>query len=62
MTAIRRRVRLGLCPQDDILFPLLTVREHLTAVAAMQDVSASEAAAAVEQRAEEVGLGVHGRG
>ncbi|WIA18353.1 hypothetical protein OEZ85_009818 [Tetradesmus obliquus] len=52
--AVRRS--LGIVPQVDILWPSLTVREHLQLYAVTKGVAWSEAAAAAEAAAAEVGL------
>ena len=50
------RKNLGVCPQHDILFPMLTVEEHLTMFAALKGVPASELKAEVEKMVQSVGL------
>jgi len=47
---------LGVCPQHDILYPDLTVWEHLDMYASFKGVSRSEKKAAVEKMIVEVGL------
>jgi ABC-type multidrug transport system ATPase subunit len=53
MDAIRRS--LGVCPQFDILWPDITVREHLHLYAAIKGYARSQASAAAEATAREVG-------
>jgi ABC-type multidrug transport system ATPase subunit len=53
MAAIRRSV--GIVPQVDILWPNLTVKEHLQLYAVTKGVAWSEAAAVAKAAAEEVG-------
>ncbi|CAE7902215.1 ABCA1 [Symbiodinium sp. KB8] len=50
-----RRI-LGVCPQHDVLWPELTVAEHLTFFAAAKGVPPKEVAAAVDDTIKEVGL------
>ena len=47
---------LGLCPQHDVLWPLLTVRDHLELYAALKGVPASHVESEAERMASEVGL------
>jgi len=47
---------LGVCPQHDVLWPELTVAEHLTFFAAAKGVEPSKVAGAVEETIKEVGL------
>ena len=54
MQAIRHE--LGVCPQHDILFPELTVRQHLAMFASFKGVPPSEVDAAAERMIAEVGL------
>jgi ABC-type multidrug transport system ATPase subunit len=54
MAAIRHS--LGVCPQHDVLFPDLTVEEHLTLFAAFKGVPAREIPSEVESMIREVGL------
>jgi len=58
-----QRVRsfMGVCPQHDILYPDLTVREHLSMYAAFKGVPAGpERDRAVEEMIDRVGLGLNG--
>ena len=50
------RKHLGVCPQHDILYPLLTVEEHLSLFAAFKGTPRSEVAAEVEDMIQSVGL------
>ena len=50
------RKHLGVCPQHDILYPLLTVEEHLSLFAAFKGTPRSEVAAEVENMIQSVGL------
>ena len=50
------RKSLGLCPQFDILWPTLTVRDHLTFYAKIKGVPKHEIKACVEGMVQEVGL------
>ncbi|GBF94218.1 hypothetical protein Rsub_06488 [Raphidocelis subcapitata] len=54
MRAIRRR--LGICPQFDVLWPQLTVAEHLATYWTLKGGASGGARAAVEAAAAEVGL------
>jgi ABC-type multidrug transport system ATPase subunit len=47
---------LGVCPQHDVLFSKLTVREHLVLAAAIKRVPASRARACVDEAVASVGL------
>ena len=50
------RATLGVCPQHNILFPLLTVREHLELYAAIKGVERSRVAEVVAEMIKQVGL------
>lgn len=50
------RKGLGVCPQNDILFPELTVREHLEIFAVMKGVKEEHLETAVTEMVDEVGL------
>ncbi|KAL9302465.1 ABC transporter A family member 1 [Arabidopsis thaliana] len=50
------RKELGVCPQHDILFPELTVREHLEMFAVLKGVEEGSLKSTVVDMAEEVGL------
>ncbi|KAM7263046.1 hypothetical protein ACFE04_000729 [Oxalis oulophora] len=50
------RKGLGVCPQHDILFPELTVREHLELFATLKDVKGISLDSAVTDMVDEVGL------
>lgn len=50
------RTGLGVCPQHDILFPELTVRQHLQMFAVFKGVSGSDVDVAAEKMIAEVGL------
>ncbi|CAH8265610.1 unnamed protein product [Arabidopsis lyrata] len=50
------RKELGVCPQHDILFPELTVREHLEMFAVLKGVEEDSLKSTVVDMAEEVGL------
>ena len=50
------RKNLGVCPQHDILFPLLTVEEHLSLFAAFKGTPRPEIKAEVEKMIQSVGL------
>eukprot|EP00742_Colponemidia_sp_Colp-10_P004062 GILJ01004335.1.p1 GENE.GILJ01004335.1~~GILJ01004335.1.p1 ORF type:complete len:1795 (+),score=302.12 GILJ01004335.1:677-5386(+) len=50
------RKSLGVCPQHDVLFPDLTVREHLWLYAAFKGMKRSAIKQAIEQKIEDVGL------
>jgi len=52
--SIRRN--LGVCPQHDILYPTMTVKEHLTMYASFKGVQRKEVSAEVEKMIKEVGL------
>ncbi len=54
MQAIRRQ--LGVCPQHDILFPELTVKQHLQMFAAFKGVPSNQVDKAVDKMIAEVGL------
>ncbi|GAB2295549.1 Phospholipid-transporting ATPase abca1 [Dionaea muscipula] len=54
MDAIRKE--LGVCPQNDILFPELTVKEHLEIFAALKGVKEDILKSAVTEMIDEVGL------
>lgn len=54
MREIRKFI--GVCPQHDVLFPTLTVREHLRMFAKVKGVPDSEVEAEVDQMVREVGL------
>ncbi len=47
---------MGVCPQHDVLFPDLTVEEHLRLFAGLKGVPPSEVAAAVRESIATVGL------
>ena len=47
---------LGVCPQHNILFDLLTVKEHLELYAAIKDVPADQTEAQIEEMIAQVGL------
>ena len=49
------RKSLGVCPQFDILWPTITVREHLEIFAAIKGFPAAKRTSAAEEAAEEVG-------
>jgi len=50
------RALLGVCPQHNILFDLLTVQEHLELYAALKGVPSDQIAPAVNEMIEQVGL------
>lgn len=50
------RQDLGVCPQHDILYPDLTVKEHLNLFATFKGVPSSEIPSMVEEMIAEVGL------
>jgi ATP-binding cassette subfamily A (ABC1) protein 3 len=50
------RPQLGVCPQHDILFDLLTVTEHLEMYAAIKGIPSSDIPAAVTEMIKLVGL------
>jgi ATP-binding cassette, subfamily A (ABC1), member 3 len=54
MSTIRQRI--GVCPQHDVLWPQLTVREHLELFATLKGVPSEEIDALVRQLLEQVGL------
>ena len=54
MSSVRKV--LGVCPQHNILFDLLTVKEHLELYAAIKDVPADQAQAQIEEMIAQVGL------
>jgi ATP-binding cassette subfamily A (ABC1) protein 3 len=54
MKQVRRS--LGVCPQHDVLWPDLTVQEHLEFFAGLKEVPAAQVAAAVADTIREVGL------
>ena len=56
MTDIRDEVGVGVCPQHDVLFPDLTVSEHLTLFAGLKGVPKAEVANAVRDTIATVGL------
>lgn len=51
------RSMIGICPQFDIIWPKLTVRDHLELFAKIKGVAPEDMEAAVEQMVEEMGLG-----
>eukprot|EP00457_Paulinella_chromatophora_P000142 gb/GEZN01000142.1/.p1 GENE.gb/GEZN01000142.1/~~gb/GEZN01000142.1/.p1 ORF type:complete len:1985 (+),score=306.96 gb/GEZN01000142.1/:58-6012(+) len=55
MTAIRKKF-LGVCPQHDILYPQLTVKEHLIMYAKLKGVELVNVENAVTEMIEQVGL------
>jgi ABC-type branched-subunit amino acid transport system ATPase component len=56
MTALRRDVGLGVCPQQNVLWDDLTVEEHLLFFAGLKGLSSSAAEAAMRSVVREVGL------
>src|SRR6185437_3805274 len=50
------RQRIGVCPQHDVLYATLTVREHLELFAAMKGVPANEVESYVKTTIANVGL------
>src|SRR3546814_20345026 len=50
------RLRTGLCPQQNVLFPSLTVQEHLHFFACMKNIPTSERDRSVIAKMDEVGL------
>ena len=54
MQAIRKQ--LGVCPQHDILFPELTVKQHLQMYAAFKGMESNQIDSAVSKMIDEVGL------
>jgi ABC-type multidrug transport system ATPase subunit len=50
------RKNLGVCPQHDILFPMLTVEEHLTLFASFKGTPKAELKEEVEKMIQSVGL------
>ncbi len=50
------RQRIGVCPQHDVLFPTLTVREHLELYSAMKGTPAAEVEPYVKAAIANVGL------
>ena len=54
------RMQMGVCPQHDILYSHLSVREHLELYAAIKGVPEAEVAAAAQRMIDEVGLGATG--
>jgi ATP-binding cassette subfamily A (ABC1) protein 3 len=56
MAAIRDEVGLGVCPQHDVLFPDLTVAEHLRLFAGLKGVPSKDVPAAVQDAIATVGL------
>ncbi len=54
MSSVRKI--LGVCPQHNILFDLLTVKEHLELFAAIKDVPREQTKAVVEEMIAQVGL------
>jgi ABC-type multidrug transport system ATPase subunit len=54
LAAIRQN--LGVCPQEDILWPELTVREHLEIYAALKKVPTENVKAEIEKALKDVGL------
>eukprot|EP00743_Colponemidia_sp_Colp-15_P004647 GILK01005008.1.p1 GENE.GILK01005008.1~~GILK01005008.1.p1 ORF type:complete len:2608 (-),score=498.63 GILK01005008.1:139-7962(-) len=50
------RKSLGVCPQHDVLFPDLTVREHLWLYAAFKGMKRADIKQAIEQKIADVGL------
>ena len=53
---IRKEVGMGVCPQHDVLFPDLTVKEHLQLFAGLKHVPPSEVEDAVRDAIATVGL------
>ncbi|KAG0048759.1 ATP-binding cassette sub- A member 2 [Gryganskiella cystojenkinii] len=54
------RTMIGICPQFDILWPKLTVRDHLRLFARIKGVAPQDLEPAVEQMIDEMGLGALG--
>lgn len=52
----RIREYMGICPQHDVLFPNLTVQEHMELYAGLKNVSAKERAGEIHRKIAEVGL------
>jgi ABC-type multidrug transport system ATPase subunit len=50
------RSNMGSCPQDDVLWPMLTAREQLRICCALKGVAAAELEAEVDRRLEQVSL------
>ncbi|KAF9429796.1 ATP-binding cassette sub- A member 5 [Entomortierella beljakovae] len=55
------RSMIGICPQFDVLWPKLTVRDHLQLFARIKGVESSQVNAAVDQMIEEMGLSELGK-
>lgn len=53
---IRHRVGLGVCPQHDVLFPYLTVRDHLLMFGGLKGIPAADLPSAVNDIIKTVGL------
>ncbi|KAF9583176.1 ATP-binding cassette sub- A member 12 [Lunasporangiospora selenospora] len=51
------RSMIGICPQFDIIWPKLTVRDHLTLFAKIKGIAPEDQEASVTQMIEEMGLG-----
>jgi ABC-type multidrug transport system ATPase subunit len=54
LSSVQRMI--GVCPQHDILFPLLTVREHLKLYGTIMGVSGAQLPSLIQQYVDEVGL------
>lgn len=56
MSCSQIRQLMGLCPQQNVLYPQITVREHLFLFGAIKGLCCGELAAAVDKVLREVGL------
>lgn len=56
LDAIRNEVGLGVCPQHDVLYPDLTVKEHLEFFAGIKGVPRKDIAKAVKDSIDTIGL------
>ena len=53
---IRHHVSVGVCPQHDVLYPELTVTEHLQLYAGLKGVASADVPAAIQDTIAMVGL------
>jgi ATP-binding cassette, subfamily A (ABC1), member 3 len=56
LESIRQNVSLGVCPQHDVLYPDLTVKEHLQLYAGLKGVAPNKVKECVEETVATVGL------
>ena len=56
ISGIRREIGMGVCPQHDVLFPDMTVKEHLQFFAGIKGVDSVDVPRAVREAIATVGL------